>query len=202
MRIQKYLFLFQHVIQHSFLPQKYRMDTEKIVVGPKHSALMFGHRNIVLRFQRFLLTLYIRFLYSLLKTFASHVSTSKSLIWVQILTLGLFWFQNEIFVWIWSIKLSLYFGKPKDLFLFENVIQHSILLQKDRMDTKRIVVGPKHSASMFWHRNILLWFQRFLLTSFIRFLYFLLKNFFLTCFNFKISHLGPNDYPRLVLDPK
>ena len=26
------------------------------------------------------------------------------------------------------------------------------------------------------------------------------KNFFLTCFDFKISHLGPNDYPRLVLD--
>ena len=28
------------------------------------------------------------------------------------------------------------------------------------------------------------------------------KNFFLTCFHFKISHLGWNDYPRLVLDQK
>ena len=28
------------------------------------------------------------------------------------------------------------------------------------------------------------------------------QNFFLTCFDFKISHLGSNDYPRLVLDPK
>ena len=28
------------------------------------------------------------------------------------------------------------------------------------------------------------------------------QNFFLTCFNFKISHLGWNDYPRLVLDRK
>ncbi len=28
------------------------------------------------------------------------------------------------------------------------------------------------------------------------------QNFFLTCFDFKISHLGANDYPRLVLVPK
>ena len=28
------------------------------------------------------------------------------------------------------------------------------------------------------------------------------ENFFLTCFDFKISHLGSNDYPRLVLDQK
>ena len=28
------------------------------------------------------------------------------------------------------------------------------------------------------------------------------QKFFLTCFDFKISHLGPNDYPRLVLDLK
>ena len=109
----KYLFLFQNVIEHSFLPQKDRMDTERIVVGSKHSALLFWHRNIELRFQRFLLTWFIQFLYSLLKTFSSHVLTSKSLIWVQMITLGLFWIQNEILVWIWSITLSLHFGKPK-----------------------------------------------------------------------------------------
>ena len=28
------------------------------------------------------------------------------------------------------------------------------------------------------------------------------ENFFLTCFDFKISHLGSNDYPRLLLNPK
>ena len=138
---------------------------------------MFWHRNIVLQFQRFLLTLFIQFLYSLLKTFSSYVLTSKSLIWVQMITLGLFWIQNEIFVWIWRLKLSLYFGKPKDLFLFENVIQHSILPQKDRMDTERIVAGPKQCALMFWHRNIVFWFQRFLLTSLIWFRYTLLKTF-------------------------
>ena len=26
------------------------------------------------------------------------------------------------------------------------------------------------------------------------------QNIFLTCFDLKMSHLGPNDYPRLVLD--
>ena len=31
---------------------------------------------------------------------------------------------------------------------------------------------------------------------------FFTQNFFLTCFDFKISHLGWNNYPRLVLDPK
>ena len=76
---------------------------------------MFWYRNIVLRFLRFLLTWFIQFLYSLLKTFASYVLTSKSLIWVQILTLGLFWSQNKIFVLIWSIKLYLHFGKQKVL---------------------------------------------------------------------------------------
>jgi hypothetical protein len=35
---QKYLFLFQNVIQHLFLPQKDRMDPKMIVFGPKHSA--------------------------------------------------------------------------------------------------------------------------------------------------------------------
>ena len=110
---QTFQFLSQHVIQHSFLPQKDRMDIERIVVGPKHNALMFWNRNIVLRFPRFLLTWFIQFFYSLLKTFSSHVLTSISLICVQILTLVLFSLQNEILLWIWCIKLSLHFGKPK-----------------------------------------------------------------------------------------
>ena len=102
MRNQKYLFLFQNDINHSFLPEKDRMDTERIVAGPKQCALMFWHRNIV-----------FWFVYSLLKTFSSYVLTLKSLIWVQIRTLGLFLSQNEILILIWRIKLSLHFGKPK-----------------------------------------------------------------------------------------
>ena len=47
------------------------------------------------------------------KTSFSHVWTWKSLIWIQMITLGLFWTQNEILIWIWSITLSLFFGKPK-----------------------------------------------------------------------------------------
>ena len=60
-----------------------------------------------------MLTWFIQFLYSLLKIFSSHVLTSKSLIWVQMNTLGLFWTQNKILVWILSIRLSFHFGKPK-----------------------------------------------------------------------------------------
>ena len=59
------------------------------------------------------MTWFIPLLYSILKTFSSQVLTSKSLIWVQMITLGLFATQNEILVWIWSITLSLHFGKPK-----------------------------------------------------------------------------------------
>ena len=55
---------------------------------------------------------------------------------------------------------------------------------------------------MFWHKNIVLWFQRI----FFNLVYIIpllsTENFFLTCFDFKMSHLGLNDYPRLVLDPK
>ena len=82
--------IFVPKIQHSFLPQKDRMDTKRIVFGPK-PVYMFWHRNIVLWFQTILLTLFIQFLYSLFKTFSSHVLTSKSLIWVLMITLGFFW---------------------------------------------------------------------------------------------------------------
>ena len=60
----------------------------------------------------FLLEVSVRFYLKKKKIF-SHVLTWKSLIWVQMITLGLFWTQNEIFVWIWNITLSFNFGKPK-----------------------------------------------------------------------------------------
>ena len=113
MRNQKYLVWFQNLILHTFSPQKDRIDTEMIVFGPKHSTYIFWHINILLRFQRILMTWFIPSLYLLLKTFSSNVLTSKSLIWVEMIILGLFWTQNEISDWIWSITLSLHFGKPK-----------------------------------------------------------------------------------------
>ena len=146
MRNQKYLFLFQNDIQYSFLHQKDCLETKRIVVGPKHSALMFWHRNIVLRFQRFLLTWFMQFLYSLFKIFSSQVLTIKSLIWVKMITLVFFWTLNEILVCIWSITIPSNLGNQKYLFLFQDVIQHLFLPKKDRMDIERIVFGPKHSA--------------------------------------------------------
>jgi hypothetical protein len=41
----------------------------------------------------------------------------------------------------------------------------------------------------------------FLSNESVRF-YLKKENILLTCFDMKISHLGSNDYPRLVLDPK
>ena len=126
---------------------------------------------------KFLLTWFIQFLYSLLKTFSLHVLTSKSLIWVQMITLGLFWTKMKFWFGFEAQHIPCILGNHKYLFLFQNVIEHSFLPQKDHMDTERIVVGPKHSALMFWHKNIVLRFQKFLLTWLIQFLYFLLKTF-------------------------
>ena len=163
---------------------------------------MFWHRNIILWFQRFLLTWFMQFLYSLLKTFFSQVLTSKSLIWVQMITLGLFWTLNEILVWIWSITLSLHFGKPKLPNLVPKCYTALIFALK----------GP------YGHRKDYIWTKTQCLNDltqkycimvpkvFVDFVYTIpllfIQYFFLTCFDFKISHLGSNDYPRLVLDLK
>ena len=163
---------------------------------------MFWYRNILLPFQRILLTWFIPFLYSLLKTFSSHVLTSKSLIWVEIITLGLFWTQNEIFDWIWSITLSLHFGKPKLPIFVSKCYTALIFAQK----------GPYgHRKDCIWTKtqciNVLI--QKYCITVpndsvdmvYTISLLFIQKNF-LTCFAFKICHLGPNDHLRLGLDPK
>ena len=136
------------------------------------------------------------------QNFSSQVLISKSFIWVQMITLGLFRTQNEILVWIWSITFSMYFGKTKVPIFVSKCYTALILPKKNRMDTERIVFGLKHSAYMFWDKNILLRFQRILLTLFKQFLYSFIQNNFLTCFDFKISHLGPNDFLRHVLDLK
>jgi hypothetical protein len=51
------------------------------------------------------------------------------------ITLGLFWTQNEILDWIESTtSLSLHFRKPKAPIFFQNVILDSFWPQKDRID--------------------------------------------------------------------
>ena len=163
---------------------------------------MFWHKNIVLRFKRILLNWFIQFLYSVFKTFSSRVLTSKSLISVQMITLGLFWTKNETFVWIWRITLSLHFGKPKVPIFVPKCYTVLILAPK----------GPyRHWNDCIWTKtyylNVLT--QKYPITvpkdSFdlvytIPLIF--TQKFFLTCFDFKISHLGWNDYPWLVFDPK
>jgi hypothetical protein len=163
---------------------------------------MFWYRNIVLRFQRSLLNSFIRFLYSLLKTFFSHVFTSKSLIWVQMITVGLFWTQNEIFVWIWSITLSLHFGKPKVPIFVPKCYTTLFFAPKGPYGHRKHCIWTKTQCL-----NVLT--QKYRITVpkvSVDFVYTIpllfTQNFFLTCFDFKISHLGSNDYPRFVLDPK
>ena len=136
---------------------------------------MFRHRNIVLRFQRILLTWLIPFLYSLLKTFSSLVLTSKSLIWVEMITLGLFWTENEIFVWIWSKTLSLHFGKSKVPIFLSKCYIALIFAQHWPYGHRKYSNSNKTKCWKCFHRNIVLRFRRILLTWFIQFLYSLFK---------------------------
>ena len=118
------------------------------------------------------------------------------------ITLGLFWTQNEILVWIWSITLSLHFGKPK-VPIFVPKCYTALLF------------GPKrpygHRKDGCWTQtqcfNVLTQKFRIMVPKVSMDLVYIIallctENFFLTCFDFKISHLGSNDYPRLVLEPK
>jgi hypothetical protein len=117
-------------------------------------------------------------------------------------TLGLFWTQNEIFVWIWSITLSLSFGKPKVPIFVRKCYTVLIFFPK----------GPYgHKKDCIWAKtqflNVLT--QKYRITVpkvSVDFVFpipsLFTQNFSRTCFDFKISHLGSNDYPRLVLDPK
>ena len=154
---------------------------------------MFWHRNILSPFPRILLTWFIPFLYSLHKTFSSHVLTSKSLILVEMITLGLFWTQNEIFDWIWSITLSLHFGKPKLPIFVSKCYTALIFAQKwpyghrkdciwtktqclNVLTQKYCITVPKDSVDLVYTIPLLF-----------------TENFFHTWFHFKISPLGPND---------
>ena len=149
---------------------------------------MFWHRNIVLRFQWLLLTWFIQFLYFLLKTFSTHGLTSKSLLWVQMINLGLFWTKNEILVWIWSIILSLHFGKPKVHIFVPKCYTALIFAPKGSythrkdyswtqaqclnvLTQKYCIIVPKVSIGLVYTIPLLF-----------------TQNFFLRCFDFKISH--------------
>ena len=98
---------------------------------------MFWYRNIVLRFQRFLLTWFIQFLYSLLKKFSSCVLTSKSLIWVQMNTLGLFWPQKEIFSLDLKHKIFLAFWKTKSTYFCSKMLYCTHLGPKRTLSTQK-----------------------------------------------------------------
>ena len=148
------------------------------------------------------MTWFIPLLYSILKTFSAHVLTSKSLIRVQKKTPGLFLTQNEILVWIWSITLSLHFGKPKVPIFVPKCYTTLIFAQK----------GPYgHRKDCIWTKtqclNVLTLKYRIMVPKdFVDLVYTIpllfIEKIFLTCFDFEISHLGPNDHPRLVLDQK
>ena len=137
---------------------------------------MFWHNNIILRFQRFLLTWFMQFLYSLLKTFSSQVLTLESLIWVQMITLGLFWSLNEILVWIWSIILSLHFGKPK-IPIFVPKWYTALIFVSKGYGHRKDYSWTQTQYFNVWRQKHCITVPKVSLTLFIRFLYSLLKTF-------------------------
>ena len=165
-------------------------------MGSRDSILAGSYQ----RFQRFLLTWFIPLLYYLLKTFSAQDLTSKSLIWVQMITISLFWTQNEILVWILSIRLPLHFGKPKVTIFVPKCYTALIFAPKGPYGYRKDCIWTK---TLFL--NVLT--QKYSImvpTVYVDLVYTILllftQNYFLTHFDLKISHLGSNDYPPLILD--
>ena len=143
---------------------------------------MFWHRNVPLWFQRLLLTWFLPLIFSLLVILFKRITQ----IMFQIkLCSHMFWHQNLSFGFKWLLSNCF---EPKMNFLltwFIPLIFHSVL---------------EVTVDLFFTINLLLscfFFQKNLLDFIWK-----KKNIILTCFDKKISHLGSNDYPRLVLDPK
>ena len=98
----------------------------------------------------------------------------------------MFWHQNLSFRFKWVLLACF---EPKMNFLltwFLPLIFHSILeVTVDLFFTiillNQSFFSSKESIRFFWKKK---------------------KKILLTCFDTKISHLGSNDYPQLILDPK
>ena len=159
---------------------------------------MFWIRNILLRFQRFLLTWFIQFLYFLLKTFSTHGLTSKSLLWVQMINLGLFWTKNEILVWIWSIILSLHFGKPKVHIFVPKCYTALIFAPKGPYGHRKDCSWTQTQCFNVLQQKYRITVPKISVDLVYTILLLITQNFFLTCFDVNISHLCSNPYPRFV----
>ena len=118
------------------------------------------------------------------------------------ITLGLFWTLNKILVWIWRITLCLHFGKPKvPIFVpkwYKSLIFAWKWLYGHRKDC---------SCTQTMCSNVLTQKYRIMVPKVsVDFVYTIpllfTQNFFFICFDFEISQVGWNPYPRLVVVPK
>ena len=105
-------------------------------------------------------------------------------------------------VWVWSITLSLHFGKPK-VSIFVLKCYTTLIFAPKRPYGHRMDCSLSQTQCLY----VLIQKYRIMLPkAFVDLVYtnplLFTQNFFLTSFDFKISHLGPNNYPRLVWDPK
>ena len=105
-------------------------------------------------------------------------------------------------VWIWSITLSLHFGKPNVPICVRNCYTALVFAPKGPF-------GHKKDCSWIQTQCFIVLTQKYCITvpkvsvDLVHTIALLFTQcFFLRCFDFKISYLDPNDYPWLVLEPK
>ena len=105
-------------------------------------------------------------------------------------------------VWVWSITLSLHFRKPK-VSIFVLKCYTTLIFAPKRPYGHRMDCSLSQTQCLY----VLIQKYRIMLPkAFVDLVYtnplLFTQNFFLTCFDFNIFHLGPNDYTRFVLDLK
>ena len=117
----------------------------------------------------------------------------------------MFWRQYLSFVFkslpsVWCIKLSLHFGKPKVPIFVPKCYRALIFAPKGSYGHRKDGCWTQTQCfNVLTHKYRIMVSKVFVdLVDTIPLLF--TQNVFLTCFDLKISHLGPNDYPRLVLD--
>ena len=101
--------------------------------------------------------------------------------------------QNEIFVWIWSITLSLHFGKPKVPIFVSKCYTALIFAPKRPYGHKKDACWTQTQCFNVLTQKYRITVPKVSVDLVYRIPLLFTKNYFPTCFDFKIFHMGPND---------
>ena len=96
----------------------------------------------------------------------------------------------------------MHFGKPKVTIFFPKCYTALIFAPKGPYGHRKDCIWTKTQCLNVSTQKYRITVPKVSLDLFYTITLLFTQNFFCTSFNFEISHLGSNDYHRLVLDPK